>query len=177
MTRSVRFTTTLLAASALALSGAAFASSGQQCPHHGDRAGKSMQAGPSGHGKHAQKGECHGGADRHERLAEMLDLDEPQREAFDAFVETGEEGRETRMEMRREMRREMMGASVPAQMEQCAEHMKEASERMAERADAMAAFYETLDENQQRMVDRMMGHQGKASHHGKGHQGGGCSRH
>lgn len=144
-------TTAILTASLLAFSGASLASPGQ-CVHHG-------KSGPHAghHGERDGGGYRHGDGERHERMAEMLGLDEAQREAFDEMRENHQAQRGQRHERKREMRREMLGASTPDQMRLKAEHMRSAAERMEERAEAMDAFYQTLDENQRRMIDRLKG--------------------
>lgn len=152
-------TTALLTASLLAFSGTALASPGQ-CAHQG-------KPGPHAdhHGERDGGGYKHDGGERHERMAEMLDLDDAQREAFDELRESHQGQREQRHERMREMRREMLGASAPDQLRLKAEHMRSAAERMEERAEAMDEFYETLDENQRRMIDRLKG----AGMHGMKH--------
>ncbi|MFN2380998.1 MAG: Spy/CpxP family protein refolding chaperone [Guyparkeria sp.] len=171
-----RLTTTLVAASALVLSGAALASPGD-CAHKSDRMaahgekGQAMspgmgQAKGQAMGHKGQDGHKQGSGDRHERMAEMLQLDEEQKEAFSELHESRQAGREGMHERMREMRREMLGASKPEQMRLRAEQMESAAERMSERAEAMEAFYETLDERQQRMIDRMASH-GKQKSHGR----------
>lgn len=177
-----RLTTTLVAASALVLSGAAFASPGD-CAHKSDRMaahgekGHAMSPGMGQEmGHKGQDGHKQGSGDRHERMAEMLQLDEEQQEAFSELHESRQADREGKHERMRELRQDMLGATKPEQMRLRAEQMQSAAERMSERAQAMEGFYETLDERQQRMIDRMANH-GKHKSHGKDrghHERGGC---
>ncbi|MGM0516416.1 MAG: Spy/CpxP family protein refolding chaperone [Pseudomonadota bacterium] len=169
MKRHTHLTAAIVAASAFALSGAVLASPGQS-GHHGER--------------HAQ-GYDKGGEffDRHERLAAMLELDESQQAAFGALRESRQADRAARQEQRQEMRRQMLGASVPEQMRLRAERMQGAAERLSERAETMATFYETLDDRQRRMIDRMgmKRHEGHSGGHSSGkrdghHVRGGCQK-
>lgn len=142
MKRHTHLTAALVAASALTLSGAALASPCQS-GHYGERHTQGYDKG----------GESF---DRYERLAAMLELDDSQQAALDALIESRQADRAARQERRAEMRRQMLGASAPEQLRLRADRMRDAAERLSKRAEAMAAFYETLDDRQRRMVDRMV---------------------